>query len=105
MSGENSHQTVRESVRQSVSHSVIVLASGVVVQISNKFLNVTLTMFFFSKLQESAYKPVYAAICTDGKVSLMSNMTTKGGSGKVCNCMAYVYQQSCRTSPESQELN
>ena len=47
-------------------------------QISNKFLNVTLTMFvfFLSKLQESAYKPVYAAICTDGKVRLMSNMTT-----------------------------
>ena len=32
---------------------------------------------FLSKLHESAYKPVYAVICTDGKVSLMSNMTAR----------------------------
>ena len=32
---------------------------------------------FLSKLQESAYESVYTVICTDGKVSLMSNMTTR----------------------------
>ena len=58
-------RSVGRSVRRSVSHSV---NSGAL-QISNKFLNVALRMLFLSILQESAYKPVYAVFCTDGKVS------------------------------------
>ena len=69
MSGESSHQTVS----QSLSHSVNSGGGA-----NFKFFNATFTMFFFSsKLQECAYKPVYAFICTDGKVNLMSNMTTR----------------------------
>ena len=59
MSGENSNQ----SVRQSVSKSVIVLTPGVVLilDMSLDCLNVSIAMHLL-KLKEFIYKPVYAVI-------------------------------------------
>ena len=55
-------------------------------------------MFFLSKLQESAYKPVYAVICTDGIVSLMSNITTRDAQTR-CVIVMRTFNMNIKRDP------